>query len=137
MKAIAYLTFSAFTFIAVVGMHVISYKQELSAQAFYLALVPTILLCIPLVLLFLRVKKKGGIEDVWQRFWYSALRYCPRWIWGSMTVAWCIGVLSFIRTIFGHQLTISCFRTAWLMIPAGAALSYAVTLARTPKHEET
>ena len=108
-------------------MHGISYTQELSPQAFCLALWLTILLCLPLVLLFFRVKKEGRAEVVWPRFWHRVIRYCPRWIWGSMTITWCLCLLSFVRTFLGHEFTQSSFRSAWLLILAGAPLSYAVT----------
>jgi len=135
MKAAAYFTVSLATFLSIAAMHLLSYRQEIMPRAFYFAALPTLLLCTPLVLLFLRLRRTGPAKDVWQRFWTAALMHCPRWIWGSMSIAWLLALLSFARTFFGQQFTESSFRTAWLLIPAGAALSYSVTLMRTPQNE--
>lgn len=131
MLSIAYLIFSALSFLAVVSMHVASYRQEISAERYYLALGSTLLLCLPLVLLFLRVKKESSPENVWPRFWNRVIEHCPRWIWGSMTIAWLLCALSVIRMLLGYEFTSSSFRTAWLLMLAGAPLSYAVTLVRS------
>jgi hypothetical protein len=129
----AYLVASICTFAAVAVLHAVSYSRDLPQGAFYITSLVTLILCLPLVALFVRVKKGVRQEEAWPRFWDGALRYCPRWIWGSMTVAWFLAMLSFARTFLGHEFTPVSFQTAWFLMPAGAALSYAVTLARTPK----
>jgi hypothetical protein len=132
MKALAYLVFAITAFLVIAGMHALSYSRDIPRGAFQVMSVTTFALCLPLVVLFVRVKKGVPQQEAWHRFWESAVKHCPRWVWSSMTIAWFLGILSVVRTFLGHDFTAASFHTAWLLMPAGAALSYAVTLVRTP-----
>ena len=133
MIAILYFICAACTFAAIAAFHVLAYTRDVSPEIFYSLAALTLLLCVPHVVLYLRVKKGVPQQEAWAQFWERVLLHCPRWISGTMTLAWFLAVLSFVRTFLGHEFTKSAFHTAWLLMPAGAALSYAVTLMRAPK----
>jgi hypothetical protein len=129
MTRSAYLIASVAAFCGVVFLHVISYWQSIPDWELALAACASLLLCIPLVRLFVRTKKVGPTANVWVLFWSIALIRCPRWIAASLTlsvfVMWITGALS----TFWH-LSLATFRTACILIPASAALSHAVSLWR-------
>ena len=130
MKNGAYLILSVAAFLGAASMHVASYAREVSRSFLNAAWVAAVLLSIPLILLFLRLRKEKGDEQAWHRFWNAVIEYCPRWIWGSMSIAWLLAMISFVRGIFGAGPASMVFHSAIVLIPIAAALSYSVTLVR-------
>ncbi len=130
MKNGAYFILSGAAFLGAAIMHVASYAHEVPRSFLNAAWVAAILLSIPLILLFLRVKKEKSHEQTWPRFWNAVIEYCPRWIWGTMSIAWLLAMLSFVRGIFGAEPAPMVFHSAIVLIPISAALSYSVTLVR-------
>jgi bacteriorhodopsin len=125
-----YLVLSASAFIGAAGFHVASYAHEVPRSFLSVAWITAAILCAPLVLLFVRLRKETKTEQIWQRFWNTVIERCPRWIWGSMSVAWLLAMFAFVRGIFGHEPAPMVFQSAMVLIPISAALSYSVTLAR-------
>jgi hypothetical protein len=130
MSRAAYLLISSATFLAAVSIHVASYFRDMPRSFLSGAWIAAGVLCVPLVVLFVRLKKESSAEQVWQRFWNTVIECCPRCIWGCMSVAWLAAMLEFVRSIFGYGSAPMVFQTAIVLIPISAALSYSVTLVR-------
>lgn len=87
-----------------------------------------LVLCIPLVALFLKVrKKKERIESTWRKFWTLALQGCPDRIWGLMTPSFVMMIIGIIGSMFFNFSKYTVI-SAWLSVVAIAALSYSITL---------
>lgn len=130
MKRTAYLVLSAIVFLAAAITHVASYFREMPHSLPSGAWVAAAVLCVPLVVLFLRLKNEKSSEEAWHRFWNAVIERCPRWIWGSMSIAWILAMLAFVRSIFFREPSTMVFQSAIVLIPISAAFSYAVTLSR-------
>jgi hypothetical protein len=130
MSRIAYLLLSIGAFLFTATFHVASYSQEVPRSFLTAAWLAAAALCVPLVLLFVRIKKEKSSEEVWRRFWNSVIERCPRWIWGSMSVAWFLAIFTFIRGVFTREPAPMTFHSALVLMPIAAALSYSVTLCR-------
>ncbi|MBP6506131.1 MAG: hypothetical protein KA257_01090 [Opitutaceae bacterium] len=111
-------------------MHVATYSSELPRAVLNGTWGVTVLLCIPLVMLFARVKKEPSPEPVWQRFWNSMIERCPPWIWRLMGITWLLTMFVFVLGILGLKYSPVLFHTALVLMPISAALSYSVTLIR-------
>ena len=129
MTRLAYLALSTALFLVAVTVHIMSYRIDVSAGILKMETALAVLLCLPLVLLFVQVKKQVNAAGLLPRFWDVALEKCPRWIWGSMNIACLLMWATGIATTFFHLPSVA-FHTAGLLIPASAALSYSVTLWR-------
>ena len=130
MTRIVYLLISASAFIGAVSLHAVSYFQYVPREYLSAAWVVAVALCLPLVVLFFRLKKSDSSEQIWHRFWNAVVERCPRWIWGSMSIAWLLAMLTFVRGIFGQEPAPITFHSAVVLMPISAALSYSVTLYR-------
>lgn len=130
MTRIAYLLSSIAVFVGAALFHALSYSRDLPRAYLHASCIAAAALCVPLVVLFIRLKKEKSTEEIWSRFWNTVIERCPRWIWGAMTIAWLLAMLSFVRGIFGDEPAPMAFQSAMVLIPISAALSYSVTLCR-------
>jgi hypothetical protein len=130
MSRTIYLVLSVAAFLAAAFLHVVSYFREPPRLYLHAASIAAAVLCVPLVALFIRLKREKGSDEIWPRFWHTVLERCPRWIWGAGFIAWLLGMLAFVRGIFGAEQSPLIFQSAFVLIPISAALSYAVTLCR-------
>jgi hypothetical protein len=127
---ITYFAASVAAFLGASTLHVTSYFQFVPRQYLSAAWFVAAALCVPLVVLFFRLRKIESQEQVWHRFWNAVIERCPRWIWGSMSVAWILAMITFVRSVFGQEPAPITFHSAVVLMPIGAALSYSVTLCR-------
>lgn len=130
MTRVVYLLFSIAVFVAAAAGHILSYSHDLPHVYLYASWIAAAALCVPLVVLFIRLKKEKSVEEIWSRFWNTVTERCPRWIWGAMTIAWLLAMLSFVRSIVGQEPAAMTFQSALVLIPISAALSYSITLCR-------
>jgi TctA family transporter len=141
MKAWSYLILSASVFLTTAVVYVASFKWEVPSLALQVLVGATAVCLLPMVRLFLRARGETKAEAdvtknaVWVRFWDKALRYCPRWIWGSMTIAVLLWIFCLVAPLLRLEQKDrdAGLAAAYLLVFAGAALSYAVTLVKTPQ----
>jgi membrane protease YdiL (CAAX protease family) len=125
-----YLIISSAVFLSAALLHAISYTREMP-KAYITALsIAAVLLCLPLVALFARLKRERSYQEVWPPFWNEIIERCPRWIWGCISAAWLLFMISFVRSIFTQPSSPLVFQSSAVLIPISAALSYSMTLAR-------
>ncbi|MFA6288295.1 MAG: hypothetical protein WC661_13000 [Opitutaceae bacterium] len=130
MIRLTYLIISSAVFLSAVLLHAISYKHEIPKLYITALLISAVLLCLPLVALFARLKKERSYQEVWPAFWNAVIERCPRLIWGCMSLSWLLFMISFVRSIFMQPPTPLALQSSAILIPISAALSYSVTLAR-------
>jgi len=130
MSRTVYLLLSIVAFLAAASLHALSYSREIPRSFLTAALCAAAVLCVPLFVLFMRLKKEKSSEEVWRRFWNSVVERCPRWVWSCMSIAWLLAMYAFLRSIFSGQPAPMTFHSALVLIPISAALSYSVTLSR-------
>jgi len=95
-----YLISSVIVFLMAALLHAFSYIREMPKSYLTALWFAAAILCIPLVLLFVRLKKENTYQEVWHPFWTKVIERCPRWIWASTSIAWLLAMFSFGRSIF-------------------------------------
>ena len=112
--------------------HFYSYAGFLNGRWYCAALILTVVSIVPLISLFVKVKRGRPLLDTWPLFWSKVLHHCPRIVASSMTIAFACMMIAFVRQILGSKgLVLDQFQTAALAIFASAGFSYAVTLLYT------
>lgn len=135
MKQAVYLVVSAASFVAGASVHAVSYFRDIPRAFLSGAWVAAVVLCVPLILLFVRLRKEKSAEPVWPHFWNTVIARCPRWIWGSMSIAWLLAMGAFVLSILGYETSPMVFQSAVVLIPIAAALSYSGTLVRQQRSD--